>query len=577
MTENNRWLHKWGFKDTTFVVNSDKSLTMTGNRYKLAGYKITKLLPYFEEQLKVKIDFNHSQAENENKIVLSANKNIPFCEAVSQSFNDNQYSFVDEDRLQHSHGQTSAKEVYKVLYHQLDRTVDMVLYSESENDVKTLIEIATKHNVCLIPYGGGTNVSCALKLPSNEARMIIAVDTGRMNRIEWIDKENLRACVQAGITGFQLEEELKKQGFTCGHEPDSMELSTLGGWIATNASGMKKNRYGNIEQIVENITMVTPSGILEQTQPLSRVSMGMQPQSLLFGSEGNLGIITKAVIKIHPLPQVQEYNSVIFPSFEHGLKFLNQLSQTGTVPASVRLVDNKQFRFAQALKPQIKGIKALLNKLTEFYIFKIRGFNPQTMVAATLVFEGSQQEVAYQKATINSLAKQNQGLIAGGKNGRAGYMLTFAIAYIRDLLFNFHILGETFETTVPWSQIQQLCNSVEAAIEEEHKKHNLPGKPYLSYRITQLYHTSVCIYFTHAMYAKGIDNPENVLSKIEHSLREIIIKNGGSISHHHGVGKLRSSFMKEMISSTSIDLLKKMKHGIDPSNIFGVKNNVFDS
>lgn len=577
MKQNNRWQHKWGFQDTTFIINNDKSVTMTGSRYKLAGYKITKLLPYFEEQLNVKIDFDCPQEESLNKSVLSDNKNVSFCQEVSESFNDNQYNFAEQDRLQHSHGQTSAEEVYKVLYHQLDRTVDMVFYCESENDTKILIELATKYNVCLVPYGGGTNVSCALKLPQNEARMIVAVDMGRMNRIEWIDKDNLRACVQAGITGVQLEEELRKQGFTCGHEPDSMELSTLGGWIATNASGMKKNRYGNIEQIVENITMVTPSGIIEQSQPSSRVSMGMQPQNLLFGSEGNLGIITKAVIKIHPLPQVQEYNSVIFPSFKHGLNFLNQLARTGAVPASVRLVDNKQFRFAQALKPEIKGISALLNKLTEFYVFKIRGLDPHKMVAATIVFEGSKQEVAHQKETIKSLAKQNQGLIAGGKNGQRGYMLTFAIAYIRDLLFNFHILGETFETTVPWSQVEQVCNSVSAAIEEEHKKHNLPGKPYLSYRITQLYHTSVCIYFTHAMYAKGIDNPESALSKIEHSLREIIIQNGGSISHHHGVGKLRSSFMKDMISSTSINLLKKMKQSIDPSNVFGIKNNVFDS
>lgn len=577
MKQNNRWQHKWGFQDTTFIINNDKSVTMTGSRYKLAGYKITKLLPYFEEQLNVKIDFDRPQEESLNKSVLSDNKNVNFCQEVSESFNDNQYNFAEQDRLQHSHGQTSAEEVYKVLYHQLDRTVDMVFYCESENDVKILIELATKHNVCLVPYGGGTNVSCALKLPHNEVRMIVAVDMGRMSRIEWIDKDNLRACVQAGITGVQLEEELKKQGFTCGHEPDSMELSTLGGWIATNASGMKKNRYGNIEQIVENITMVTPSGIIEQSQPSSRVSMGMQPQNLLFGSEGNLGIITSSVIKIHPLPQVQEYNSVIFPSFKHGLNFLNQLARTGAVPASVRLVDNKQFRFAQALKPEIKGISALLNKLTEFYVFKIRGLDPHKIVAATIVFEGSKQEVAHQKETIKSLAKQNKGLIAGGKNGQRGYMLTFAIAYIRDLLFNFHILGETFETTVPWSQVEQVCNSVSAAIEEEHKKHNLPGRPYLSYRITQLYHTSVCIYFTHAMYAKGIDNPESALSKIEHSLREIIIQNGGSISHHHGVGKLRSSFMKDMISSTSINLLKKMKQSIDPSNVFGIKNNVFDS
>ena len=128
--------------------------------------------------------------------------------------------------------------------------------------IRDRVELAAAHDVCLVPYGGGTSVSAALKLPADETRFIVSVDMRRMDAIEWLDHENLRACVQAGITGSHLEERLAEQGFTCGHEPDSVELSTLGGWIATNASGMKKNRYGNIEDIVENVTMVTPRGVI---------------------------------------------------------------------------------------------------------------------------------------------------------------------------------------------------------------------------------------------------------------------------------------------------------------------------
>jgi alkyldihydroxyacetonephosphate synthase len=322
--------------------------------------------------------------------------------------------------------------------------------------------------------------------------------------------------------------------------------------------------------------MITPSGILEQIQSFARVSMGIQTQNILFGSEGNLGLITKAVIKIHPLPEVKEYSSVIFPNFDLGVKFLNQLAHSGSLPASVRLVDNQQFGLAQALKPQITGFKAVIEKLMKFYILKIRGFDPEKMAAATIVFEGSGREVAYQKATVKDLAQKNCGIVSGAKNGQRGYMLTFAIAYIRDFMLQFNILGETFETTVPWGRVQQVCKSVEEKLHQEHQKYHLPGKPFLTYRITQLYHTSVCIYFTLCIYTKNVDNPEVIVSEIDHSLRQTIMDNGGSISHHHGVGKLRSGFIQDAISPSSIELVKNLKQSLDPDNIFGVRNNVLD-
>ncbi|MFQ5928634.1 MAG: FAD-binding oxidoreductase [Acidobacteriota bacterium] len=573
--DNKRWGHKWGFADTHFLINDDGSVTLAGNRYNLSGYKMYDFLPYVESVLDVKLDLNDSKQEVRHKPATPPNKNEAFCQAIEKHFRDDQYIFDDEDRLLHSHGQTTSEEVYKVLYSELERAVDMVFYCESEEDAKKIIQLAKEHDVCLVPFGGGTSVSCALQLPQTETRMIVSVDMKRMNKIEWVDRENLRASVQAGITGMQLEEQLSKDGFISGHEPDSIELSTLGGWIATNASGMKKNRYGNIEQIVENITMITPEGVLEQTQAMPRASMGMQPQSLLFGSEGNLGLITKAVIKIHPIPEVKKYGSLIFPNFELGVKFLHRLAHSGFVPASIRLVDNFQFRFGQALKPRAAGLKALLDTIKKFYVLNVRGFDPKQMAAATIVMEGSRAEVAYQEGNIYALARQFKGLAAGAENGQRGYMLTYAIAYIRDFLADFHVIGETLETSAPWSKIQQVCRAVETRLREQHKEFNLPGKPYVSYRITQVYHTGVCIYFMFGIYTKGVEEPDEVFSRIEHSLREAIIENGGSISHHHGVGKIRKDFMKDTLSVPSIELLKKMKQCNDPHNIFGIGNNVF--
>ena len=277
-TNGETWGHKWGFRDSEFILHTDRTITLSGNRYDLCGMVMPDFIPYVEESLQIKVDPDDVLPEVEHKPVPPPQINPDFLSAVESTFPTDRYSVDSIDRLLHSHGQTTSEEVYKILYGQIDKAIDMVFYAESDEEVVELIRLAEDHDICLVPFGGGTSVSSALKLPKSENRMIVAIDTRRMDKIEWVNTEDGRACVQAGITGSKLEKELYNQGYMVGHEPDSIEFSTLGGWIATQASGMKKNRYGNIEDIVENITVITPRGILEQNQATTRVSMGMRPQ-----------------------------------------------------------------------------------------------------------------------------------------------------------------------------------------------------------------------------------------------------------------------------------------------------------
>ena len=567
--------HKWGFTDTKFVVLPDRSVTMTGNRYALSGTVMPDLLSFGEEILGIQIDTREVKPELSPKPVPPAVENPAFLGALAESFSADQISQDPRTRLIHSHGQTTADEVYRVQYGALDRVADVVVYPKNQEDVVQLILLAEKHDVCLVPYGGGTSVSGSLKLPPHETRMIASVDTTRLDQILWIDKENFRAEVQAGIMGRHLEAQLAKQGFTCGHEPDSVELSTLGGWIATNASGMKKNRYGNIEDIVENVTLVTPRGVVEQIKPHARISMGIRPTQLAFGSEGMLGIITSAVIKIHKIPEVKKYGSLVFPTFKQGVDFLYALQRMGVLPASIRLLDNTQFRFGQALKPKPTSSEKLMSQVQRTFLERIKGFDVHQLAAATIVMEGSSEEVAYQEKQINALAKQFGGVVGGKTNGQRGYMLTYSIAYIRDFFADYYIVGETYETTVPWDKIMDVCRVVADRAAQLHQELGLPGKPYVSPRVTQLYHTGVCIYFTHGFSVKGIADPESAVRTIDHELRRAIMEHGGSISHHHGVGKIRAEFMPKMISADGATLLREMKQMIDPHNVFGAGNNIF--
>ncbi|MEA1881784.1 MAG: FAD-binding oxidoreductase [Candidatus Marinimicrobia bacterium] len=569
------WGHKWGYKDTEFILNDDRTVTMTGNRYELCGSKMPDFIPYVEEMLDVEINPDDTLSEIGDKPVNLPNIDAPFLTKIKSDFPEDRYSLKDEDRLVHSHGQTTSEEVYKILYNRIDRTVDMVFYVESDDETQRLINIAAEYDVCLVPFGGGTSVSSALKIPESETRMVISVDLRRMNQVEWINEKDRRICAQAGITGSDLEAWLGERGFCVGHEPDSVELSTLGGWIATNASGMKKNKYGNIEDIVENVTMITPKGIIEQREPLTRASIGFKPQNILFGSEGNLGIITRAVLKIHEKPEVKKYNSAVFKNWETGVEFLYDLSRTNFIPSSVRLVDNVQFRFGQALKLPPEGLKKIKADIEKFFVLKVKGFNADEMCATTFVMEGTAGEVAYQEKNILTLAKQHGGLVGGPGNGQRGYLLTFAIAYVRDFLTNFHIIGETMETTVPWSKIHDVCQAAKDTLFELHSKHGIPGKPYISYRIPQIYHTGVCIYFMLGMSVKGIPHSEDLFGKIEHAIRRAIMDHGGSISHHHGVGKLRKDFMGDTLSDSSVELIRDMKESHDAGNMFGIRNGIF--
>lgn len=569
------WGHRWGYRDTHFVINPDRTVRVAGNRYAVSGYDMPGFIPFVEEILDIKLDLNDIKQERTDKPVPEPVINQAFVEALAAELPAGRTSDDPRERLVHSHGQTTVDEIYQVLYTHLDRVVDLVVWPESHDEAATLVRLATEHDICLVPYGGGTSVSAALKLPANERRMIVSVDMRQMDAIEWIDRENMRASVQAGITGKHLEERLAAEGFTCGHEPDSVELSTLGGWIATNASGMKKNRYGNIEDVVENVTLVTPRGVIEHLMDMPRVSMGVEPRRLAFGSEGNLGLITRAVIRIHKLPEVKKYGSYVFPTFKAGTDFLYDLTRAGVLPASIRLMDNVQFRFGQALKGWPTAKEKLVSRLQQTVLVNIKGFDPHELAAATVVMEGSAAEVAYQEAQIKRIAGQHGGISGGAHNGQRGYMLTYAIAYIRDFLTDYHIIGETYETTAPWSRVHEIIAAVDARSREMHEAFGLPGKSYVSPRITQLYHSGVCIYFTHGFSTYGVEDPDRVFATIEHAMRETIMAHGGSISHHHGVGKLRRDFIPQTMTPAGVAWLREVKEAADPTNVFGIANNVF--
>lgn len=215
------------------------------------------------------------------------------------------------DRLIRSHGHALQDIVHlRDLNFQEQPLPDMVVWPENHDQVVAVIEAAKQHNCVVIPFGGGTSVTWAVAMPKNESRVLVVLDTSQMvctssrssralkhgdylqNRLLWLDEDNLVACYEAGIVGQDLEKSLNHYGYTSGHEPDSYEFSSLGGWVATRASGMKKNVYGNIEDIAVSVRMATPKGVLHKRTQAPRISSGPDFNHVILGSEGkNLGWI----------------------------------------------------------------------------------------------------------------------------------------------------------------------------------------------------------------------------------------------------------------------------------------------
>jgi alkyldihydroxyacetonephosphate synthase len=557
----------WGFTDTRFVINRAGNVVLDGARYLLSGHELPAFLPWVRATFQTDIGAHDTNPSRYPTEIPASRASEDLLQALRALVGE--HLTVDpEQRLRRGHGQTQA-EMFAIKYGRLARVPDVVVFPGGEDDLVALVKLAGERSLMLLPYGGGSSVNEALRCSRDEDRPIVAVDLRRMNRIKWIDPVNGMACIQAGAVGRHLVTQLGQHGFTLGHEPDSIEFSTLGGWIATHASGMKKNRYGNIEDIVLDMRVVTPMGVLSCTHALPRESIGSDVRKWILGCEGTCGIISEAIVKIFPAPEVQIYGSALFPDMARGLAFMYELSRSGNLPASVRLVDNLQLQLNFVLKPKATAARALKSALEKWIVTTIKGYASDRMVACTLVFEGNRAEVKAQQRHIYALAKRHGGMPGGSSNGRRGYMLTYGIAYIRDWILNHWLLAESFETSVSWTDALPLIDRVKKRITDEHAARKLPGRPFITARVTQIYATGVCIYFYFGMYYKGVDNPSAVYHEIENAARDEILKAGGSLSHHHGVGNLRKEFLPQIMSEATLRWRAGARAVLDPNGIIG--------
>ncbi|ETO72987.1 hypothetical protein F444_11035 [Phytophthora nicotianae P1976] len=587
-----RW-NGWGFQDTKLFVNSNKVIEISGARYaevfaNAPDRTLPSLLPWAEKRLGLDADRRSAPSitcAEELRLRNQLDEGgetyralMQFLHLASEELGINT-SMTVEERVRHGHGQT-CEDVFRLRHvRDVERVPDAVVWPTSHEQVEILVnEVTQKYadKVCIIPFGGGTNVTNALECDPNERRAIVSLDLGEMRRIVSVDRENMTAVIEVGITGLDLHERLRHRGLTLGHEPDSWEFSTLGGWIATRASGMKKNTYGNIEDLVVNITTVTPQGTMQRAANVPRAALGPDMNNAMMGSEGIFGVHTLVTLRLREFPTVQVYDSLIFPSLEHGLAALKEITRAGCEPASLRLLDNTQFQLGQALKTSSttnKFTAGVIDFAKKTYVTKIRGFDVDEMCAATVLLEGtSQQKVTEQQKRIQTIAKRHEGMVGGEENGKRGYFFTYIIAYLRDFALDYYFMSESFETCVPWTNARQLITDIKLAINSVAAKRNVKIPPLIACRISQVYDTGVCVYVYYGINYFRVNEPMTLFRETELAAVDAIVRNGGALSHHHGVGKHRLAWLPAAISPPAIAAIQGIKSALDPTNVFAVTN-----
>lgn len=488
--------------------------------------------------------------------------NEKFISAIKAVIDEERFKFDKKERLVHSYGK-SFRDLWRIRHGIVNASPDCVIYPLSEDEIAKIIGTAIENNVVVIPFGAGSNIAGCLEANNSNGRMIVSLDMKLMDRVISVDKFSNTARIQAGALGPQMEEQLKSYGVTLGHFPDSFEYSTLGGWIATRSAGMQSDKYGKIEDMVLSLRMVTPKGtIITRTVPKS--SNGIDVNHFCIGSEGTLGVITEAVMRVHKLPEYREPYGYLFPDFESGVNAIYECVEKYTAPVVTRLNDPGKTALSLAYRTKSSPIKSLLGNIVKWYLRKFKKFDFNKSCLLLTVFEGDKEIFGKMKKNVTRIYKKHGAFNLGTEPGRVFEKGKYDFPYLRDYVMDRNIMADVSETSTVWSNLLPLYYSTFESIDKAMKKTVKTG--FLGCHISHTYHTGASLYFTFGcLQIPGYELEQYLY--IKKAAEDAFIKGGATLSHHHAVGFEHMPWIKDDISETGIEAVKGLKSALDPHNV----------
>lgn len=461
----------------------------------------------------------------------------------------------DETRLRHALGQ-SFPDLAAKRFGKIPRFPDAVAFPEVDEDVSDLLRWAHSAGAQVIPFGGGTSVVGGINPVDHEQdeRPLLTISLARLNDLRQLDQTSHLATFGAGTLGPQVEAQLRAHGFTLGHYPQSFEHSSLGGWIAARSSGQQSLGYGRIEALFAGGTIETPAGRIElPSMPAS--AAGPDLRQLILGSEGRLGIITNATVRVRPLPESEAFYGVMLPDWDTGLHIVRHAMQAGIPLSMMRLsnpTETETFLHMPAHQNQVELLRTLL---------KWKNFSSEKCLML-FGLTGSKTITSLARRMMMDLTRQHHGLWLTELIGRQWAKTRFRSAYLRDTLWEHGYAVETLETAVPWDRVGTAAQVILKALSEAVS----PVLPMV--HLSHFYRDGASLYFTF-VFRVGATFEETIgcWRALKEAGCKAIISVGGTISHQHGVGADHLAYLESEKGKLGMQVLKNVQKYLDPSNM----------
>ena len=468
-----------------------------------------------------------------------------------------QFSATPLDRLNHSAGKSYA-DCARMWLRQAPTPPDWVAFPDNEQAIIDILDWAQTHNVAVIPYGGGSSVCGGVEAAVGDSFAgVISLDLERLNRVLEVDPVSRAARIQAGALGPELEAQLKPHQLTLRHFPQSFEFSTLGGWIVTRAGGHYATLHTHIDDFVEATRLITPSGVM-QTRRLPGSGAGPAPDRLVLGSEGTLGVLTEAWVRLQNPPRFRASASVTFSDYFTAVQCVRVLAQSGLNPSNCRLLDPLETVFSGVGN----GSHAVLVLAFESADHPLQAWMARALELVS-EYGGRYDAEAVQRSMADQDSSEHRSGAAGA--WRDAFL---RMPYWRDPAVGQGVIMDTFETAITWERFAEFYNNVKADMARAiQQATGHPGQ--LTCRMTHVYPDGPAPYFTLAARAAdgSVASALSAWREIKQAANEAVIRHGGTITHHHAVGRDHRSGYEQEVDPLFRRMLQAAKHSVDPQGI----------
>lgn len=419
---------------------------------------------------------------------------------------------------------------------------DAVCAPGDHDAVCDLLRICSRRGIAVVPFGGGTSVVGGVTPDAGSLRAVVSVDLRGSAALHALDEQSLLATFGAGTTGPQAEQLLAAHGLTIGHFPQSFEHASLGGFAATRSSGQASRGYGRFDELVHAVRVATPAGPL---------SLGIAPASaagpdlkqLILGSEGAFGIITEVTVRVRPRPAHTAYGAWTFGDFAAGAEAIRELTQRGIRPTVLRLSDESETRVNAAMGGHLLRMSGAL---------------------AIATFEGVDAAAAARiRDDTATIFAAHGGRDRGEDPARSWERGRFNAPALRDSLMDIGVLAETLETATTWSRLAQLKSAVTAALDDALRARGTA--PIIMCHISHVYPAGASLYFT--VVAALTADPLAQWQDAKAAASGAIVRSGGTITHHHAVGRDHRDQLAAEIGDLGVEVLRGVKAALDPQGI----------